>query len=382
MIHIQGKIPITIHPAFWLFAGLVGFLNSMSLIGTVVWMGIILVSVLFHEFGHALSASAFGQKPRIELVALGGLTYHDGVKLPFWKQFLIVLAGPVFGFLLFILATVLLNTMQIKEGQWAAILMTLQGVNLFWTILNLIPIMPLDGGQLMRILLEAFFGLKGFKYSLFVSMFVAVALSLFFFLNSAFLIGALLFLLAFQSYETWRRTRFLTEEDRRENIKAAMEKAESALQEGREQEALEGFEKIRKEAKEGMMHNLATQYLAYLKYQRGEVKESYDLLRSIRPHLSSDALCLLHRAAFDQKDYSLVVELAGICFQTWPTAETALRNAYASAFLSQARPTVGWLQAAVNEGVQNIHEILSEGCFDSVKHDPYFQDFLFTLKNR
>ncbi|MBS0653626.1 MAG: stage IV sporulation protein FB, partial [Verrucomicrobia bacterium] len=61
MITIPGKIPISIYPTFWLFAALIGYMNSMSLIGTVIWIGIIFVSVLFHEFGHALTAWAFGQ---------------------------------------------------------------------------------------------------------------------------------------------------------------------------------------------------------------------------------------------------------------------------------------------------------------------------------
>ncbi|MBI3236126.1 MAG: M50 family metallopeptidase, partial [Chlamydiales bacterium] len=100
MITIPGKIPILIHPTFWLFAAIIGFMNSQSFIGTLIWVGIIFISVLFHEFGHALMACLFGKKPRIELVALGGLTYHSGEGLSLGKQFLIVLNGPLFGLIL------------------------------------------------------------------------------------------------------------------------------------------------------------------------------------------------------------------------------------------------------------------------------------------
>src|SRR3972149_11388238 len=105
MIRIPGKIPIIIHPTFFIIAALIGYINSFSLIGTLIWIGIILVSVIIHEFGHALTALIFGQKPRIELVALGGLTYHEGGGLPYWKQFIIVFDGPLFGFFLFIFAS-------------------------------------------------------------------------------------------------------------------------------------------------------------------------------------------------------------------------------------------------------------------------------------
>jgi stage IV sporulation protein FB len=58
MLRIPGKIPIAISPAFWIFAALIGYLNSQSFIGTIIWIGIIFVSVLVHEFGHALTAAA------------------------------------------------------------------------------------------------------------------------------------------------------------------------------------------------------------------------------------------------------------------------------------------------------------------------------------
>ena len=63
MISIPGKIPIKITPAFLIFASIIGFLNSGTVMGTMIWFGIILVSVLIHEMGHALAALAFGKRP-------------------------------------------------------------------------------------------------------------------------------------------------------------------------------------------------------------------------------------------------------------------------------------------------------------------------------
>ncbi len=380
MITIPGRIPITIHPTFWLFAALIGYINSMSLVGTVIWVGIIFVSILFHEFGHALTAAAFGQKPRIELVALGGLTYHDGQKLSFWRQFFIVFNGPLFGFLLFVIASLLLLSPAIAEGTTGSVLSLVRAVNLFWTVVNLLPVLPLDGGQLLRIVMEKIFGLNGLKYALVASMVVATLISLFFFVYQAFIIGALFFLLAFQSYDTYRRTRNYSEPDRDESLKSLLTEAEEKMQLGQKELAQEKFEKIRQISKKGMIFNLATQYLAFLKYEGGDSKQAYQLLLSIRKELASDALCLLHKAAFEQKDFPLVIELAGNCFQTWPTAETALRNAYAHAELAQSIPAVGWLETAIEEGIQNLDEILAEKSFDGIRKEPPFQDLLNSLK--
>jgi len=380
MIRIPGRIPITIYPTFWLIAALIGYFNSLTLIGTLIWIGIIFVSVLIHELGHAVTALGFGLKPRIEFVAMGGLTYHEGEKLPFWKQFLVVLDGPLFGFLLFILATVLLLFPTFTEGTLGATLRTFQMVNLFWTVLNLLPVMPLDGGQLLRIILEGIFGARGLRYALAGSMIVAALFSLAFFIYQAFLIGAIFFLLAYQSYETWRRTRLIKEADRSEGLKALFQKAEEAFHAGQKQAALEGFEKIRSLANSGMLYTLATQYLGFIKAEKGEFNEVYALLAPIRSELADEALSLLQRAAFEMKDFALVVELAGIAYQISPAPSVAIRNASACATLGQVKPALGWLETAQREGAENLIKITEESYFDSIRSDPLFRDFLSSLK--
>jgi stage IV sporulation protein FB len=301
MIQIPGKIPISIHPAFWLMAAIIGYLNTLSFLGTLIWIGVIFISVLVHEFGHALTAYAFGQHPRIELVALGGLTYHNGNRLAVWKQFFIVFNGPLFGFILFGVAYAVSYFAQQKEGVLASILLLFQVINLFWTVVNLVPVLPLDGGQLLRIVLEGFFGVKGFRYALLASAVVSVAASLFFFLYQAFLVGALFFLFAFQSYDTWRKMRFLSEEDKSEDLKASLEAAEQQLQKGSKDQALEAFQRIHRRSVHGVIHNLAAQYIAFLEYEKRNVRKAYEVLFPIRHELASDALCLLHRLAFEEK---------------------------------------------------------------------------------
>lgn len=380
MIRIPGRIPIAIHSTFWLFAALIGFLNSQSFIGTLIWVIIIFVSVLFHEFGHALTAFAFKQNPHIELIALGGVTYHEAKGLNFWKQFFIVLNGPLFGMLLFVIASALLQIPSLQKNPFGPILALTRLVNLFWTIMNLLPIMPLDGGQLLRIICERIFGLKGFKYSIIVSIAVAVAISLACFLYQQFFLGAFLFFLAFQGYDTLRRTRNLNESDRDDKVRDLIAHAERLLQNGQKEEASAVCEEVRKQAKRGLLFALATQYLAFLKYEKGLSRESYHLLLSIKEDLANDAICLLHQTAFDQRDFPLVIELSSTCFQTLPTAETALRNALAHAELKQSEPAIGWLRTAIQEGLLNIKEIVKASSFDSIRQDPLFEDFLKDLK--
>lgn len=378
MIEIPGRIPLAIHPFFWVFAAIIGWLNSGTFIGTLIWVGIIVVSVVFHEFGHALTAVCFKQKARIQLVALGGVTMFDGPKLKFWQQFLITLNGPLFGFGLFLLSTFLLHfTWPLL---FTKILKATQIANLFWTVVNLLPVLPLDGGQLLRIVLEAAFGIKGFKASLLVGAIIAALLSFYFFMLQAFLIGAFFFLFAFQSFDSWRKSRFATREDRDDENKQLMIRAEEALQEGRKQEAKQILEEIREKAQGSLFAHAATQYLAYLDAKEGKRQEAYDLLLPIKDQLADDSLCLLHELASEHQNFSLVAELSTSCYQMAPSQKMALSNARAFAHLHQPKPAGGWLQTAWQFGGLNLSSILQEPPFEAMHNDPQFREFVDQLK--
>jgi len=376
MLHFPGRIPVSIHPFFWLFAGLIGWINSGSLMGTLIWIAIILVSVLIHEFGHALTAIFFKQNPRIQLIALGGVTSYEGTNLKFWQQFLITLNGPIFGFLLFLLATFLLQFNLSGTPVLFATIKTVQIVNLFWTVVNLLPVLPLDGGQLLRIALEAFLGVKGFKLSLFIGMMVAVGFSLFFFLIQAFLIGAIFFLFAFQSFDMWRKSRFLTAPDRVEANRRELADAETDLRGGNKEGAKTKLEDIRQKSKKGILYVAATQYLALLDYREGKKEEAYEMLLPIKEQLAEDAKCILHELAFDEKNYPLVAELSNVCYQFAPSQKAALRNARAFAHLKKAKSAGGWLEAAWQYGNLNLEKILQEGVFQSIQSIREFKEFV------
>ena len=378
MIEIPGSIPLTIHPFFWVFAAIIGWLSSGTLTGMLIWVGIIFVSVLFHEYGHALTAILFKQKARIQLVALGGVTMFEGPKLKFWQQFIITFNGPLFGFILCLVATALLQLSF--SPLFVKILTATQYANLFWTVVNLLPVMPLDGGQLLRIVLEASFGVKGFRASLLIGAILAALFAFYFFMVQAFLIGAFFFLFAYQSFDSWRKSRFATRDDREESNKELMMKAEEALQEGRKEEAKRILQEVNEKASGGLLAFSAAQYLAFLAIKEGKRKDAYDLLLPIKDQLADDSLCLLHALAYEQKNYPLVTELAASCYQMEPSLKMALNNARSFAFLNQAKPAGGWLQTAWQYGGLDLNAILQESEFETLKDNPEFKEFVDELK--
>ncbi len=381
MIVIPGRIPIAIHPFFWVLAALIGWINSQgSFLGMLIWIGIIFFSVLFHEYGHALTSVVFKQKARIQLVAMGGVTTYDGPKLKFWQQFLIVFNGPFFGFLLFLGATALLH----MHWSWTPIVYTIlkmtQVANLFWTVVNLLPVIPLDGGQLLRIVLEAAFGIRGFKASLLIGAIVSVLFSFYFFVIQFYLAGALFFLFAFQSFDAWRKSQIANVGDREEENRKLLMQGEFLLQAGKKEEAKACFEKVCEKAKGGVLASSAAQYLAILLMQEGKHKEVYDLLLPLQDHLADDTRCLLHGLAAEYQNDAVVAKLSSACYQTSPTEEIALRNARSFARLKEPKLTGGWLQAAWSYGKLDLDKILQEAPFAELRNHIEFEEFIKKMR--
>ena len=92
-------IPVRIHPLFWLVSAVLGW-QEQNLPAVALWVACVLVSILVHEYGHALMARAFDASPSIVLWGLGGLCYSQGERQTPAQRLAVVLAGPGAGFLL------------------------------------------------------------------------------------------------------------------------------------------------------------------------------------------------------------------------------------------------------------------------------------------
>lgn len=155
------------------------------------WMALISLSVFAHELGHAVVARAFGSRPSIHFVGLGGLTvYPDGGSLEWWKQALITLAGPAAGLFFGVLAGAL--ALVGGEALPDAVRYFAVGIfqaNLFWTVLNLLPISSFDGGRLTELFMTRFLGRNGFLIAQLVALAFAAGLLFLAFLSHQMLLG-------------------------------------------------------------------------------------------------------------------------------------------------------------------------------------------------
>ena len=197
--------PVEIHPSFFILAGLLGFrLGDLRLI--LLWVVIVLVSILVHELGHAMVGRSYGLQPQIRLYSMGGVTsWSSGRRLTPRQSILVSLAGPAAGLALggivygfSVLEPIELTRMgDIVVGQ-------LLFVNIVWSILNLMPIVPLDGGNVLRSLVHMYRGQRDERLPAMVSMVIAAGLFALA-LSRGMTFGAMMAAwLAYANYQTFR----------------------------------------------------------------------------------------------------------------------------------------------------------------------------------
>jgi Zn-dependent protease len=170
-------IPVRVEPVFFVIIVLLGLPPDSPLL-LATWVVIAAASVLLHELGHAVAFRAYGLTPRILLHGLGGLTSAEGA-LGVPARIVTTLAGPLSALVLFGLPALALDRAGVLTGDDAStILSQVVWINIGWSLLNLVPVLPLDGGQVLLAALDGVSRDRGRRAAEIVSILVAGALAL------------------------------------------------------------------------------------------------------------------------------------------------------------------------------------------------------------
>lgn len=138
-------MPVRVDPMFFLLPLI--SLSSRDLAGAAVWTALVFTGVLLHELGHALAMKRFGFAPSITLHLLGGFTAFPLSARPTPRQnFLITLAGPGAGLALGVVAWLAKHFLVAPSPLLATALEDAVWINVAWSLVNLAPILPWDGG--------------------------------------------------------------------------------------------------------------------------------------------------------------------------------------------------------------------------------------------
>ncbi len=197
--------PVAVDHSFWFVVALIASRRPLDLV--LVWVAVVFVSVLVHELGHATVARRYGLGPRIELYSMGGLTtFEQPRRLTPGRGILLSLAGPLFGFALGGLVYAGSGLLPATAHPFARVALgDLVWVNFGWGLLNLLPLLPLDGGNVMRRSIEWVRKRPDDVLALRVSMIVAGAATLWALHAELFLAAFLAAYLAYMNYQEYRR---------------------------------------------------------------------------------------------------------------------------------------------------------------------------------
>ncbi len=153
VVRIAG-IQLRIHITFLLLIAWV----ALSSTSAAIFVLLLFLCVVLHEFGHALAAKAYGiNTPDITLLPIGGVARLERIPEEPKQELVIAAAGPA------VTAIIALSLFVVVAGRGVANLTApIQGddwvvnifkLNVFLLLFNLIPAFPMDGGRVLRALL-------------------------------------------------------------------------------------------------------------------------------------------------------------------------------------------------------------------------------------
>ena len=151
-------IPVRVEPWFWITMTFIGgglhAANSTDILLVLVFVFAGFLSIMIHELGHALAIRKYDLHAAITLRAFGGYASFPAGKLDRKQSFVVTAAGPTLQFVFGVLLIVLAPSISIPEGSlFLPFLRDLIWVSIAWSILNCLPVYPMDGGQMMAAIL-------------------------------------------------------------------------------------------------------------------------------------------------------------------------------------------------------------------------------------
>jgi stage IV sporulation protein FB len=197
------RIPVRVTPWFWLGAALLSRSNDVQFV--MIFVVCVFISIVIHEFGHGLMAKAFGFRSSIVLHMLFGMCESEVERQTPWQRLAVLICGPLAGFLAFglLLGSVTLIGPGHLSPVGETIVGTLLQINLIWSIFNLFPVYPLDGGQMMKVVLQMLNRRSGGRWAHIASLVLAglIASVLLLYVRGEFYLVILFAYFAFVNYQ-------------------------------------------------------------------------------------------------------------------------------------------------------------------------------------
>jgi Zn-dependent protease len=361
------NIIVSIQPSFGIFLLFFCFNPNLHPWQMLLLGFVLIFSLLFHEYGHALAAQKMGRPPTIVLEGFGGYTSYDGRGLSDKHHFLITLCGPLFTALIIGISYFCMKNQVFHALPLRYCLSYMMHLNIYWLIVNLAPIHPLDGGKITEYLLNKLLSKDKGRYVSLILGNVTGALGAAYFLYQGSYLFAYLFL-----FHGWQNFQAFKAEytERKPSAFTRYNEALLAIKNNELQKAKKILEKLRK-SKDEYIKTHSLESLAEILDCEGKGKEAYKILTKTTPEKLNRGKWLLCKLAYQEKNYQLVHKFASEIYAIQPTFETAVLNAKALAQLQHFDHSIAWLNTALQFReleADTIEALLNDPAFVPIQH--------------
>jgi Zn-dependent protease len=431
-------IPVKIDPSFLLVCAVLASSRLSQPAFLIEWLAVIFVSILIHELGHALVVRSFGMSPQILLYMMGGLTsWTDEKGISHAKRIAISLAGPFAGFLLggivFLSEYKFPDLFADRFGE--QIYFDLMFVNLGWGIFNLLPILPLDGGNVAYSIEQMVTRKSSGVITRALSLLIAVGVGLWA-LSTGWM--WIVFLMALFALNNGRALFQLFQTDQDESVRplidqardavknddgaAAVQLAKEAMSSAHSQEVEEEAQRIlliglilvgdieqaKKEADRlqavyghtallralaGFERDQLPRAIPVIEYSyptspspelnytfadvliaAGRLREASELIaRQQNPRYAAASYVALQTAAFSSGEFDLSSEAGRQALERKKDPSIAYNIACAEARAGRADEALVWIERAVDIGYRDVEAMVSDSDLETLRSRPEFE---------
>jgi Zn-dependent protease len=235
-------IDVRVSPWFWAANALLGWSFATGIsresggevstgVVLLIWTLAVFISILIHEMGHALTYRHFGVHAHIVLYQFGGLAIPDRSSGSVGsersdnpqRQILVSLAGPGAQIIVAIVAIAILFAAGFKivnplpfihqldflqQGKplpsiaLLALVYAFNFCSIWWALMNLLPVYPLDGGRISRELFTLSNPREGIRYSLILSIVASAGVAIWAWQHQDVYLAIMFALLGYSSFMT------------------------------------------------------------------------------------------------------------------------------------------------------------------------------------
>lgn len=301
-----------------------------------MWMVMISFSIFVHELGHAFTAKSFGYRPEIRLVSLGGETsLNANETVPWHRSLLVSLAGPMAGLALGF-GALLVWQLRANEGPLAFVVSGLAIANIFWSVFNLLPVSPLDGGHIAQTVLMRLFGRKGFLFAQIIGLLMGGLLVAFALAAEQLYIGilsAFWVIRAVTSINAYAKGE-LPPTGQNHPLEQALQKASELYKSGQYEQSKQLLNAINEQELQPEMRAQVQELLGWVALKSGQGRAALDHFaqvqgKAVAPHALAAAFSLIG-------DESRAVPLWEMATRASPNEPTVLHE-YAGALIRSGR---------------------------------------------